>query len=105
MANYIEELKDVIYRLHSAEARHVKSLPVRETFQGKSVWEGIVEVFGLRGHPKANRAYAWVHDTDDPKGPRRHVTVLHVAPVTSPELAVRAALVQEYGNLGTAEES
>lgn len=36
---------------------------------------------------------------------RNHVTVLHIHPVTSPILAVRAAIVQEFRNLGTAEES
>jgi hypothetical protein len=32
--------------------------------------------------------------TDD--GPKRHVTVLHVHPATTPIQAVRAALLQEY---------
>lgn len=93
---YIDELRDVIRRLHGVEARHLESVPVKETFQGKTVWNGLVEVFELIGHPKASRVYAWVHDTDDPKQPRRHVTVLHVHPVTSPTLAVRAAIIQEF---------
>jgi hypothetical protein len=42
---YIEELGDVIHRLHGAEATHIESVPVRETFKGQTVWEGIVEVF------------------------------------------------------------
>lgn len=66
------------------------------TPKGKTVWEGIVEVFEFVGHPKASRLYAWSHDTDDPKKPRRHVTVLHIAPITSPEAAVRAHIIQEY---------
>lgn len=102
---YIEELKDVIRRLHGAEPTHVESVPVKETFRGETVWDGIVEVFDLRAHPKASRVYAWAHDTDDPTKPRRHVTVLHIPPVTSAAKAVRAAIVQEYRNLGTAEES
>ncbi len=57
--SYIQELQDVIRRLHGAEAKHIESVPVKETFQGKTVWEGIVEVFELRGHPEAYRAYAW----------------------------------------------
>lgn len=93
--SYIEELQDVIRRLHGVESKHVESVPVKETFQGKAVWEGIVEVFELRGHPKAPKVYAWSHDTDSPKEPRRHVTVLHIPPITSPLLAVRAAIVQE----------
>ncbi|HLJ25729.1 MAG TPA: hypothetical protein VKY85_03390 [Candidatus Angelobacter sp.] len=94
--SYIQELRDVIRHLHGAEATHLESVPVKEVHQGKTVWEGIVEVFELHGHPKANRVYAWAHDTDDPQKPRRHVTVLHIHPVTSAETAVRAAIIQEY---------
>jgi len=92
---YIEELRDVIRHLHGAEATHVESVPIKETFQGRTVWEGIVEVFDLRGHPKATRLYAWAYETDNPKKPK-HVTVLHMGPITSPLLAVRAAIVQEF---------
>jgi hypothetical protein len=63
MAAYIEELKDVIRRLHGAEATHIESVPVKETFKGETVWDGIVEVFDLQDHPKAHRVYAWAHDT------------------------------------------
>jgi hypothetical protein len=86
----------VIHKLHGAKATHVESVPVTETFQGKTVWDGVVEVFDLEGHPDTDRAYAWSHDTDDPKQPRRHVTVLHIPPAISPITAVRTALVQEY---------
>jgi hypothetical protein len=103
MATYIDELKDVIRRLHGAEATHVESVPVKETFQGKAVWEGIVEVFDLIGHPTAFRVYAWTHDTDDPKNPRRHVTVLHSHPIKSAEDAVRAAIVQGFRSLEPTE--
>jgi hypothetical protein len=105
MPHHIDELKDVIRRLHGVESKHVESVPVKETFQEKTVWEGIVEVFELVGHPKAPKVYAWSHDTDDPKQPRHHVTVLHIAPVTSAVLAVRAAIVQEFRSLEQTEES
>ena len=98
--NHIEDLRAVIRRLHGVEAKHVESVHVKEVFQGKTVWEGIVEVFDLENHPTAKRIYAWAHDTDDKK--KRHVTVLHVAPVDSPRAAVRAAIVQEFRS---AEES
>src|SRR5260370_5397712 len=71
---------------------------MKEMFQSKTIWEGIVEVFDLHGHPKAPRVYAWAHDTDSPK--KRHVTVLHIPPVVSPVLAVRAAIVQEFRSRG-----
>jgi hypothetical protein len=92
----IEELHNIIKCLHGVESKHVESVPVKETFQGKTVWEGIVEVFELIGHPKATRLYAWSHNTDNPKKPKRHVTVLHIAPITSAEAAVRAHIVQEF---------
>jgi len=103
--NQIQELREIIQRLHGADATHIESVHVKETFQGKTVWEGIVEVFALHGHPKATRAYAWAHDTDDPTKPRRHVTVLHVEPITSAAAAVRAAIVQEFRSLEPTEES
>ena len=94
---YHEELGNVIYKLHGAKATHVKSVPVKEVFKGKTVWDGIVEVFDLTGHPKTHRAYAWSHDTEG-KG-KRHVTVLHIPPAISPETAVRMVIVQEYRNV------
>ena len=93
---YIEELQDAIRKLHGAEPVHVKSVPVKEVFQGQTVWDGIVEIFELEGHPQAKIAYAWSHDTDDPKKSKRHVTVLHVPPVTCPEDTVRAAIIQQF---------
>jgi hypothetical protein len=37
--NYIQELQDVIWRLHGVEASHVESIPVKEAFQSDcSLW-------------------------------------------------------------------
>jgi hypothetical protein len=94
--SYIEELKDVIRKLHGVESSHLESVPVTETFNGQTVWDGIVEVFKLHGHPEADTAYAWSHSTDDQVIPIRHVTVLHLGPVISAETAVRAAILQEF---------
>jgi hypothetical protein len=102
--SYIDELRDVIRRLHGAEATHVESVPVKEIFRGETVWEGIVEVFDLTGHATAHRVYAWAHETDDPDKPIRHVTVLHLHHIKSAQDAVRAAIMQEARNLD-AEES
>ena len=101
--NYIEELQQVIHKLHGVHSTHVQSVPVKEEFNGKVVWDGIVEVFELHGHPKATHAYAWSHDTDDPKQPKRSVTVLKIPPAVSPETAVRVAIVQELRDAEAAE--
>ncbi len=79
--------------LHSARAKHIGSVHIRETFRGVVAWEGDVEVFELLDHPTATHGYAWSHETD--AGGRRYVTVLKVPPVPSPETAVRAVIVNE----------
>jgi hypothetical protein len=103
MSAYIEELESIIRKLHQAEPTHVESVPITEKFQGQIVWDGVVEVFDLAGHPTASRVYAWAHDTDDPENPRRHVTVLQLHPIKSARDAVRAAIVQEFRSLEPAE--
>lgn len=98
MVDYIEELRAVILNLHNCEATHVESVPVTEEFQGETVWQGNVEVFDIRGHPKAKRAYAWGHVTGEEDQGRRYVAVLELPPVNSPQTAVQAAVVSEIKN-------
>jgi hypothetical protein len=93
---HIQELSDVIHHLHGAYASHLESVPITESFQGRTVWDGVVEVFTLKDHPKTDRVYPWIYNTDDPARPKRHVTVLHIPPVVSPRSAVQAAIVQEF---------
>ena len=104
MQNYIKELQDAIWKLHGVASRHIETVPVKEVFGGETVWDGNVEVFDLYGHPKATKAYAWAHDTEDPKNPRRHVTILHIPPVTSAVMAVKAAIIQEFHSGESAAE-
>ncbi len=94
----IQELQDVIRQLHGADATHLESIRVTETFQGRTVWDGVVEVFELHGHPKAKKVYAWSHETDDPSNRRRHVAVLELHPVRTAQDAVRALIEMEFKN-------
>ena len=103
--NYIEELQAVIRKLHGAESTHVETVPIREEHQGQTVWEGEVEVFDLHDHPQTSRVYAWARDTDDPGTPRRHVTVLHIPPATSPRRAVQASIVSDFRAQNEREEN
>ena len=66
----IAGLKRAIHNLHGCDPTWVASVPVKETFQGRTVWEGVVEVFDLIGHPEATRCYVWAHDMDN--GKRRY---------------------------------
>jgi hypothetical protein len=94
---YIEELKAAILNVHGAQATHVETVPVTEKFQGETVWQGEVEVFTIRGHPKAKRAYGWGFIVNENEG-RKYVAVLELPPVTSPQTAVQAAVVSEIKN-------
>ena len=97
MANpeYIENLRAVIGKLHGCGAKHIASVPVHEVFQGKTVWDGIVEVFDLVGHPKAKRAYGWSHPDGPQDTEERFVTVLEIPPVESAKTAVQASILSD----------
>lgn len=88
-------LAHAIRNTHGGEPTWVESVPVRETFEGETVWDGVVEVFELVGHPDADRVYAWPYVTDE--GRTRIVCILSVPPVDSPLAAVRAAIHQGEG--------
>ena len=89
------QLKEAIEAQHGGTATLVQAVPVKETFEGQTVWEGIVHVFDLVGHPKATRAYAWSSPIEG-SDKRRFFAVLHLGPVKSPQDAVRVAIVAEH---------
>lgn len=91
----IDQIQMAVESQHGSKAKLVKSVAVSETFEGKPVWEGVVHVFDLVGHPKAKTAYAWSSPIDR-SNKRRFFAVLHIPPITSPLAAVRAAIVAEH---------
>jgi hypothetical protein len=68
-------------------------VPVTETFEGQTVWDGDVQVFDLIDCAEADRSYAWSYETEG--GRRRFFVVLHKPPVDSPNKAVQAAIASE----------
>lgn len=83
---YIQQLQQVISRLHGCESTWVQSVPVHETFRGLTVWKSDVEVFSVQ-HAEAKTAYAWA----TPEG--EFTAVLGLPPVTDPQKAVWAWIV------------
>ncbi len=79
--------------MHGCKAVHVSTVPVKETFDGQTVWEGEVEVFNVSGHPRAFQCYAWAYQGDD--GRTKYTAVLRLPPVQSPQDAVKAAIVAQ----------
>jgi hypothetical protein len=91
----IEALAKAILDLHGCRATWVESVPIKETFEGETVWEGIIQIFDLIDHPTATRCYAWSHELDNSKK-RLFFAVLHQGPVDSPQKAVKAAIVHNH---------
>jgi hypothetical protein len=92
---YIERVKMAVEHLHNCRASHCATMPVHEVFQGKTLWEGEVEVFNLTGHPKVKQAYAWSHadgkhDTDE-----KLVAELEIPQVESAQIPVKVAIVAD----------
>ena len=80
--------------MHSGTATPTGSVPVKEAYDGQTVWEGIVHAFHLDGHPSATIAYAWSSPIQG-SNKRRFFSVLHLGGIRNPQDAVRAAIVAE----------
>jgi hypothetical protein len=89
------QYRSVVESQHGGTATHVQSVPVKETFGGNTVWDGVVHVFDLAGNPQAKRAYAWSSPIEG-SDKRRFFAVLHLGAIDSPLAAVRAAIVAEH---------
>jgi hypothetical protein len=88
----IEALQKAIRETHGCESQHVTSEQVYESFEGRTAWQGTVEVFDLIDHPTAKRAYAWTYQDH---GQNKTVTVLGIPPVDSPQNAVKIAIASK----------
>jgi hypothetical protein len=87
-----DELRRAVESQRGGRATFVQAVPVHESRNGQTVWNGAVHVFDLADNPGgATRAYAWSYSL--PGGQRRMSAILHTGPVTSPREAVRAAIV------------
>jgi len=90
MSERIDNIRNALETIERCKATHVESVPVREMFGEKTVWEGVVEVFSVTGMPGISRCYAWTF-LDDKES--RFVTVRGTPPVTDAQTAVRASIM------------
>jgi hypothetical protein len=93
--DYIARVQVAVSQLHNCSATWRETVSVHEIFQGKTVWQGNVEVFDLHDHPKAKRAYAWSHREGKNDEGERFVAVLEIPPVESAVTAVRVQIVKD----------
>src|SRR5438477_12906880 len=68
--------------MHDGAATFAKSVPVRETFEGKAVWEGVMHVFDLAASCGDPRVSLVIGDEGSTK--RRFFAVVHTARINSP---------------------
>ena len=87
------ELKAAIERQHGGTAQLAYIDAVSETFRGGPAWNGLVLVFDLPGHPRAERAYAWSVPVENSNQPQLYVA-LHGPLIASAHDAVRAVMVK-----------
>ena len=88
MSKRIEDIRLVVEVMHNWRQKAERAAPMK---CGKDeIWEGVVEIFSLTGHPNAKLCYAWNFADDDAEP--HYVAVLELPPVSSPHTAVRAAI-------------
>jgi hypothetical protein len=89
-AKYDAELGAVM-TAHHCPAERVGAVPIKETFRGETVWEGVVNVYDVKGHSKVRQAFAWSYKDD--KGETQYVVVSKLPPVIDALTAVRASIM------------
>jgi hypothetical protein len=90
LKNYLRELTKTVRKRHGQEAEYIQTVLVNQITEENTVWNILVEVFGLRWNPKAKRCYAW--GQVNAEGGWDITTVLETRPITSAHSAVKAAL-------------
>jgi glycosyl transferase family 25 len=90
----IQQLQRAVESVHGGRARLAESRTVSERLDDGTVWEGVVHLFDLHGHPEPMRAYAWSLPLEGQEN-LQFFSVLHGPPITSPADAVRAAIAAD----------
>jgi hypothetical protein len=91
----ITQLQHAIRAMHGCESRYERTEHIHEAFQGKTAWDGIVRVFTLIEHPKAECCYAWSYQEGNET---KTVALLKIPPVDSAQSAVKVAIASETGH-------
>lgn len=85
----IANIQKAVEKAAECPAKHLESVAVVEGFRNQTIWEGIVEIFALEGHVKAERTYGWQTGQG---ADAQFTAVLEIPPVDSPNTAVRASI-------------
>ena len=92
MNSYLDGLKEAVEALHNCKATHIDSVPLTEAFLGEAVWDGVVEVFTVEGHPTATRCFVWGYVEGEET---KIMAILDIPPVDSPKKAVQVGIASQ----------
>jgi hypothetical protein len=87
-AEYKRELLFAIEDRAKCSAVYYQTQPVKISMDGKTLWDGKVEIFQLKEHPQAKLAFGWGFKNDKDK--MEYIVVIGVPPLDSPLQAVKA---------------
>jgi hypothetical protein len=90
----IESLQKAVEQLHDCRATHVEDVIVLQKFGSDTVWDCVVSIFSIKGHPKSDKCYAWSSPVEGSRFKRRNYAVLKIPPIDTPLKAVQAAIIQ-----------
>ena len=94
MENRFYHLIEVIRQKFDCEAQWLRSEHVRDEWRGRTVWEGDVQIFAVKGCATAETAYAWSWQAAS--GHSRVAAVLNEGPVRSAGDAVRVSILTQH---------
>ena len=89
------QLREAVKKMRSGTVTLAQSVPSARHSRVRRVWEGVVHVFDLAGHPTAPRAMLG-HRRSRATLSGQFFAVLHWPPVDSPQAAVRAAMIADH---------
>jgi len=71
VSHYTVELHELIQKMYGVQSMQIDSVQVTHVFEDNTVWDGMIEVFELHGHPRAPIVYAWAQDMKKPGMPKK----------------------------------
>jgi hypothetical protein len=95
----LRQLQQTIRQLHACDATHLETVHVTESFQGKTIWDGDVEIFETEGHPRVTKFYTWRFKAKD--GKDRTAAIPGLRPIRTASDAVRVFIMAENKDAGT----
>lgn len=87
----IDQLAAGVKRIYGCDATWIRTHPASKDWYGDFASDGVVQVYELSGHDRAERCYVWNYQQH---GQWYYTTLLEIPPVSDPESAVKAGVTR-----------